>query len=66
MLRGDVLFFFEKALFSSFFIRSLLLWEISFLSVLYILVINLLSEFLPFHGMALQSGDHFFCCEKTF
>jgi hypothetical protein len=63
--------FFEKALFSlfaHFSIASLILGEFGFLRSLYILAINPLSivagqDFLPFYGLPLQSGDHFFCAE---
>jgi hypothetical protein len=66
--------FFEKALFSSFacfFIELLTLREFSFLSSLYILVINLFvrcvagKDFLPFCGLPLQSGDHFSYCVEA-
>jgi hypothetical protein len=69
---------FEKALFSSFalfFIASLTLGSLVFWApcIFWLLipcqmysVLVFGKDFLPFCGLILQFGDHFFCCAETF
>jgi hypothetical protein len=65
---------FEKVLFSSlahFFIGSLILGELSFLSSLYSGCQSFVwcifgKYFLPLCGCSLQFRDHFFCCAEPF
>jgi hypothetical protein len=71
----DILtYLFEEVLFSSLahlFSRLLILWKFIIVSSLYIMVKSLVrcitgKDFLPFCGLPLQSGDHFFCCAESF